>query len=151
MTKVESVTSETERQSGGRCVKIKVRLKNAQRIPEQDIVPFEEMKLIRWSSENRANDRLAKYAIDGKPSKVWHSQFSQEKKKHPHELVIDLGQTRMINGFILFSQGKIRGGTVLLKKQNSMCRITLITFQKSRTCAVSLKRKSRLSVWRVMQ
>ena len=26
-------------------------LKNAQRIPEQDIVPFEEMKLIRWSSE----------------------------------------------------------------------------------------------------
>ena len=74
-------------------------LKNAQRIPEQDIVPFEEMKLIRWSSENRANDRLAKYAIDGKPSKVWHSQFSQEKKKHPHELVIDLGQNRMINGF----------------------------------------------------
>ena len=74
-------------------------LKNAQRIPEQDIVPFEEMKLIRWSSENRVNDRLAKYAIDGKPSKVWHSQFSQEKKKHPHELVIDLGQNRMINGF----------------------------------------------------
>ena len=74
-------------------------LKNAQRIPEQEIVPFEEMKLIRWSSENRANDRLAKYAIDGKPSKVWHSQFSQEKKKHPHELVIDLGQNRMINGF----------------------------------------------------
>ena len=74
-------------------------LKNAQRIPEQDIVPFEEMKLIRWSSENRANDRLAKYAIDGKPSTVWHSQFSQEKKKHPHELVIDLGQNRMINGF----------------------------------------------------
>ena len=74
-------------------------LKNAQRIPEQDIVPFEEMKLIRWSSENRANDRLAKYAIDGKPSKVWHSQFSQEKKKHPHELVIDLSKNRMINGF----------------------------------------------------
>ena len=74
-------------------------LKNAQRIPEQEIVPFEEMKLIRWSSENRANDRLAKYAIDGKPSTVWHSQFSQEKKKHPHELVIDLGQNRMINGF----------------------------------------------------
>ena len=62
-------------------------------------MPFEEMKLIRWSSENRANDRLAKYAIDGKPSTVWHSQFSQEKKKHPHELVIDLGQNRMINGF----------------------------------------------------
>ena len=75
------------------------RLKNVQRIPAQDIVPFEEMKLIRFSSESRSNDRLAKYALDGKPSTVWHSQFSPEKKKHPHELVIDLGQTRMINGF----------------------------------------------------
>jgi arylsulfatase A-like enzyme len=87
-------------------------LKNAQRIPEQDIVPFEEMKLIRFSSESRSNDRLAEYAIDGKPSTVWHSQFSQEKKKHPHELVIDLGQTRTINGFYyLARQDKGWNGT----------------------------------------
>ena len=37
--------------------------------------------------------------IRDRPSTVWHSEFSQEKKKHPHELVIDLGQNRMINGF----------------------------------------------------
>ena len=87
-------------------------LKNAQRIPEQDIVPFEEMKLIRFSSESRSNDRLAEYAIDGKPSTVWHSQFSKEKKKHPHELVIDLGQKRMINGFYyLARQDKGWNGT----------------------------------------
>ena len=87
-------------------------LKNVQRIPGQNIVPFEEIKLIRFSSENRANDRLAKYAIDGKPSTVWHSQFSQEKKKHPHELVIDLGQKRMINGFYyLARQDKGWNGT----------------------------------------
>ena len=87
-------------------------LKNVQRIPKNNIVPFEEMKLIRFSSENRANDRLAKYAIDGKPSTVWHSQFSQEKKKHPHELVIDLGQKRMINGFYyLARQDKGWNGT----------------------------------------
>jgi arylsulfatase A-like enzyme len=88
------------------------RLKNVQRIPAQDIVPFEEMKLIRFSSESRSNDRLAEYAIDGKPSTVWHSQFSQEKKKHPHELVIDLGQKRMINGFYyLARQDKGWNGT----------------------------------------
>jgi len=87
-------------------------LKNAQRIPEQDIVPFEEMKLIRFSSESRSNDRLAEYAIDGKPSTVWHSQFSKEKKKHPHELVIDLGQARIINGFYyLARQDKGWNGT----------------------------------------
>ena len=88
------------------------RLKNVQRIPAQDIVPFEEMKLIRFSSESRSNDRLAEYAIDGKPSTVWHSQFSKEKKKHPHELVIDLGQTRTINGFYyLARQDKGWNGT----------------------------------------
>lgn len=88
------------------------RLKNVQRIPAQDIVPFEEMKLIRFSSESRSNDRLAEYAIDGKPSTVWHSQFSKEKKKHPHELVIDLGQKRMINGFYyLARQDKGWNGT----------------------------------------
>ena len=88
------------------------RLKNVQRIPEHDVVPFDEIKLIRFSSENRANDRLAEYAIDGKPSTVWHSQFSKEKKKHPHELVIDLGQTRMINGFYyLARQDKGWNGT----------------------------------------
>ena len=87
-------------------------LKNAQRIPAQDIVPFEEMKLIRFSSESRSNDRLAEYAIDGKPSTVWHSQFSKEKKKHPHELVIDLGQKRIINGFYyLARQDKGWNGT----------------------------------------
>ena len=35
-------------------------LKNVQRIPGQNIVPFEDTKLIRFSSESRANDRLAK-------------------------------------------------------------------------------------------
>ena len=88
------------------------RLENVQRIPGQNIVPFEDTKLIRFSSESRSNDRLAEYAIDGKPSTVWHSQFSKEKKKHPHELVIDLGQTRTINGFYyLARQDKGWNGT----------------------------------------
>lgn len=73
--------------------------KGANRIPKKEIVPFEEMKLVRFSSENRGNDRLAGYAIDGKPGTVWHSQFSTGTKKHPHELVIDLGKERKIGGF----------------------------------------------------
>jgi arylsulfatase A-like enzyme len=69
------------------------------RIREKDLVPAEEMKLIRFSSENLTNDRKAVYAIDGNPRTVWHSQFSANLAKHPHELVIDLGATYQIRGF----------------------------------------------------
>ena len=75
------------------------RPKITNRIPNKEIVPFEDMKLVRFSSQNWGNDRLAEYAIDGKPGTVWHSQFSNGTKKHPHELVIDLGETRKIGGF----------------------------------------------------
>ncbi len=69
------------------------------RIVEKDLIPAAEMKLIRFSSENYANDRLAQYAIDGNPRTVWHSQFSEKLAKHPHELVIDLGAICEIRGF----------------------------------------------------
>jgi arylsulfatase A-like enzyme len=69
------------------------------RIKAKNIIPPAEMSLIGFSSENRGNDRLAKYAIDGRPGTVWHSQFSPALKKHPHELTIDLGKPRQITGF----------------------------------------------------
>ncbi|MFV1964047.1 MAG: sulfatase-like hydrolase/transferase, partial [Pirellulaceae bacterium] len=69
------------------------------RIVDKNRIPSIEMKLVRFSSENRANDRKALYAIDGNPRTVWHSQFSQELAKHPHELVIDLGAPYEVRGF----------------------------------------------------
>ena len=69
------------------------------RIRDKDLIPFDQMKLIRFSSENHANDRKAFYAIDGSPGTVWHSQFQPELKKHPHELVIDLGAACEVRGF----------------------------------------------------
>jgi|GEM_PF-62880 arylsulfatase A-like enzyme/trehalose utilization protein len=69
------------------------------RIKEKNLIPFDQMKLISFSSENRGNDRRAAYAIDGNPRSVWHSQFSGTLAKHPHELVIDLGKVREIRGF----------------------------------------------------
>jgi hypothetical protein len=57
------------------------------------------MKLVRFSSENHANDRRAAYAIDGNPRTLWHSQFSQQLAEHPHELVIDLGAAYNVRGF----------------------------------------------------
>ena len=41
---------------------------------------------------------MARYAIDGDPLTVWHSQFSGGLAKHPHSLVLDLGRARTITG-----------------------------------------------------
>jgi hypothetical protein len=69
------------------------------RIQAKNLIPADEMKLVRASSENRPNDRLAKYAIDGRPRSVWHSHFASHVEKHPHEVVIDLEGTYNIEGF----------------------------------------------------
>jgi arylsulfatase A-like enzyme len=69
------------------------------RLTARGLIPADEMKLVSCSSENRANDRLAQYAIDGRPRTVWHSQFSGQLTRHPHELVIDLGADYLIRGF----------------------------------------------------
>lgn len=69
------------------------------RIKEDGLVPWDEMKLVRFSSENRSNDKQAIYAIDGKPNTVWHSRWDAGVAKPPHELVIDLGKTRNVSGF----------------------------------------------------
>jgi arylsulfatase A-like enzyme len=73
--------------------------RKVQRIQDKDLVPADQMRLVRFSSENYANDRKAIYAIDGNPRTVWHSQFSQELATHPHELVVDLGVAVEIRGF----------------------------------------------------
>ncbi len=69
------------------------------RIKDRNLVPFEKMKLVRFSSENPSNNRKAIFAIDGRPDTIWHSNWSDGLSKHPHELVIDLGATYHVAGF----------------------------------------------------
>ena len=69
------------------------------RIKADGLIPADQLKLIRFSSENRGNDRQAIYAIDGNPRTVWHSQFSDKVAKPPHELLIDLGAVYDVHGF----------------------------------------------------
>jgi arylsulfatase A-like enzyme len=69
------------------------------RIQDKNLVPVADMSLVRCSSENRPNDRMAVHAIDGKSFTVWHSKFSGGLAKHPHELVIDLGEEKEVTGF----------------------------------------------------
>jgi len=69
------------------------------RLKDKNLIPLQETKLVRFSSENFGNDRRAAYAIDGSPRTVWHTQFAPKLHKHPHELVIDLGAKRKVSGF----------------------------------------------------
>ncbi len=69
------------------------------RNPAANVIPADQLKLFRFSSENQSNDRRAAYAIDGDPHTVWHSQFSEKLAGHPHELVIDLGAVYHVRGF----------------------------------------------------
>jgi len=69
------------------------------KIANKNRISAEDIKLLRFSSENMSNDRKAIYAIDGNSHTLWHSQFTGTLAKHPHELVLDLGKTREIKGF----------------------------------------------------
>ena len=60
--------------------------------------------MLRVSSENRANGKLAHNAIDGNANTLWHTQFSPEIKKHPHELIIDLGREYTLTGFRILAR-----------------------------------------------
>ncbi len=62
-------------------------------LPKEGAISNKSWRLASCSSENTANRKLAKFAIDGDPRTIWHSRFTPKLEKHPHELVIDLGGT----------------------------------------------------------
>jgi hypothetical protein len=68
------------------------------KMPQDGLIPNKDWKIVRASSESRFNGKLAKNAVDGDPRSWWHSQFRDEAKKHPHELVIDLGKEYEVRG-----------------------------------------------------
>lgn len=67
-------------------------------IPAEGLIPQKSLKVVRVSSESVGNQKQAINAIDGDPRTHWHTSFSPEVDKHPHELVIDLGEERTISG-----------------------------------------------------
>ena len=68
-------------------------------LPTDGLISGNKLKLVRVSSENNGNRKLATNAIDGNPATIWHTQFQPELTEHPHELVIDLGAEYAVTGF----------------------------------------------------
>jgi len=61
-------------------------------------------RVVRFSSENTDNKKFAANAIDGDPTTLWHTRFSNGIVPPPHELVIDLGAERTIKGFVYLAR-----------------------------------------------
>ena len=84
---------------GGKRPPRRPRRRKAEKMPKKGLIPNTDWKVVRVSSESSGNGKLARNAIDGDPGTWWHSQFAPEVKKHPHELVIDLGKEYEVRGF----------------------------------------------------
>ncbi|MBT5322055.1 MAG: sulfatase-like hydrolase/transferase [Verrucomicrobiales bacterium] len=68
------------------------------------LLPNKNFKIVSASSENHGNGKFARNVIDGDANTIWHTQFSTEIKKHPHELIIDLGREHTLTGFRLLTR-----------------------------------------------
>ena len=64
----------------------------------EGLLPQERLKIVRASSEADGNGKHASNAIDGNARTHWHTSYSPEVLKHPHELVLDLGGQVTVRG-----------------------------------------------------
>jgi hypothetical protein len=68
----------------------------------ENVTVFKELNKANWqivhksSEETKANNQAAKNAIDGNPNTIWHTEWKNKKPSHPHELVIDFGQSEHV-------------------------------------------------------
>jgi endo-alpha-N-acetylgalactosaminidase len=65
------------------------------------IVPQSRITVADVSSEDPATDGPATAALDGNPSTLWHSAWSQvpTPATFPHHITLDLGTTYQVDGF----------------------------------------------------
>lgn len=69
-------------------------------IPKQGYLNQANWTLVSASSEEITGEYApAKYAFDGNAATFWHTAWKNSQPKHPHSLVIDLGEESTIAGF----------------------------------------------------
>ncbi len=68
---------------------------------DQNLIPSKtDWRLVSVDSEEQVGeDGAAVNAFDDNPGTIWHTQWADASPTHPHELVIDLGNTCQLDGF----------------------------------------------------
>jgi beta-galactosidase len=64
------------------------------------------------SEERQKEDGVAENAIDGQTANYWHTQWSEAKPDHPHWLILNLGKSQVISGFVYVPRQGAGGGRI---------------------------------------
>ncbi len=76
-------------------------------------IPREEYRIVFADSEEaEAENGTANLMIDNQPTTFWHTQWSKDKPRQPHQVVIDLAKTRKLKGFRYLPRTDNRSGRV---------------------------------------
>ncbi len=77
------------------------------------MVPSKQCKVVRVDSEEtRQEDGAAANAIDGDYTTKWHTEWGAAQPPHPHEIVIDLGQSYSVAGLRYIARRDGQNGTI---------------------------------------
>lgn len=57
-----------------------------------------DWRLVSTDSE-QIDEGPARFAIDGNADTYWHTQYSPNLAKYPHEIIVDMGKSQTIQGF----------------------------------------------------
>lgn len=83
----------------------------------------ENWSIVSASDEHK--ELPARLAIDDDTETFWHTHWSREYKKHPHEIIIDFGSNLSFSGFTFLprqdgnNSGNITGYTLFISSDNS--------------------------------
>lgn len=69
-------------------------------------------KLVSFSSQQDSGHEAAKNAIDENPGSFWHTQYSPQTPKCPHELVVDMGVSHLVSRFVYQARQDMTNGHV---------------------------------------
>lgn len=75
-----------------------------QRLPTKGVYARDGWSVVRVSSEHAAGEKLGSAILDGDPRTHWHTRFGAERASHPHEIVIDMKESRDVAGIVCLAR-----------------------------------------------
>lgn len=97
-TFADRANHEKDRQAKWGSTRTPVSPQKVSKLDPMGLIDQSQCKVVSFSSQSTAGNRLARYVLDGNPRTHWHTQYLPELQKQPHHLVIDLGKVRSVTG-----------------------------------------------------